>query len=211
MKNNPVLKFNSAVYAMNESIVFDLKSPEGTGKLRNMLGERYIRHYPKAMDRIAQQTNLLPHMYELNHNGHPRYRLFKMIRKNHGISILIRPAKMLTPLSEEQKTPGIRKRTGRAVKVTKRYRFPARPFVFEFGTPVVIKRKNTKVMWTYNTWPIPPLQGPVVIKHPRYTGKFNAATKEYFASEGRMILSDTANKYARYAARKAKRMAVAAK
>lgn len=208
MKNQPVKKFNAVIEEMDSSLTLDLKSPAGKEKVRDILAERYIRNYPRAIDEMALASgSLLSHMYELGHRGQPRYRLFSMKRANRGVSVVMRTAKMQVPLSKAQQTPG-KRRNGREVKVTKRYKFPARPFVFEFGKPVVIKKKaDTKVMWTFTTWPTPPQQGPVKILHKRFAGKFRAATNEYFAGEGRMIMSDSMRKYSRAAGQRAARMA----
>lgn len=173
---------------------------EGYRYFRNATAESLVRHYGKTMDNKATNDKSFFHLYEIGHRGSARHRLFKMIRKEGRFAVALKPAKMLVPLSEDQKTPGP---TGR--RVTRRYRFPARPWVFEYGKTVVIKRNPpTKFMWPAGTdvssrpAPRPPLRGPVVIRvNPIYKFKLRKETKAYFKHEGRMHMSERARKYAR--------------
>jgi hypothetical protein len=179
---------------------------EGERYVRNMAAEKVVRSFPRGIDALAAGTDgNLDHIYELRHAGSPRHRLFKMIRKEGRISIILKPAKMVVPLSDTQKKPGP---TGRTV--TKRYRFPARPWIYEYHRAVVIKRKpGTKWMWTTRTDPRegpPPIMGPVRVVPPlRYKSAFSKATKIYLKQEGKMIMSEAARKYAKYAIRDAAR------
>lgn len=171
---------------------------EGMIYARDMMGEMMVRHYPKTMDKQALVDNRFWHLYELGHVGNPRYRLFKMNRKDGIVWVTLRPAKMLIPLSRAQRTPGP---TGR--RVTKRYRFPARPWVYEYGKTMTIQRKpGTKFMWGFNTWPIPPQRGPVIVKPGlQYRFHLRESTRKYFRFDGTMHMNQAARKYAQVAKR----------
>lgn len=179
---------------------------EGERYIRNYVAEAVVKGYPKAIDALAGSSdNYLSHVYEIGHAGSARHRLFRVIRNEGRLSIVLKPAKMVVPLSDTQRKPGP---TGRTVK--KRYRFPARPWIFEYHKMVVIRRKpGTKWMWTTETDPRggpPPIMGPVrVTPSPKYKFSFRNTTKVYLKQEGKLQMSAAARKYARYAIRDAAR------
>jgi hypothetical protein len=176
-----------------------LGSEEGKADMRSLAQEYAVRHYPKFIDSQAMADPSLGHVYELGRRGSSRHRLFGMIRENRGVRVELRPAKMLIPLTEQQTTPN--PNTGRSVK--KRYRFPARPFVYEYGKPVVINRKpGTKFMWTA-TARIPPQRGPIrYIPGVMYKFRLRTLSKAYFQTEGKMHMNAAARAYAQQARRR---------
>lgn len=176
---------------------------EGERKVRDLTGEYFVRAYPRYVDSMAIGDYTYGHLYELGYRGSPRYRLFKVRRINGNVAVSLRPAKMLVKLSESQKEPG---KTGR--RVTKRYRFPARPWIYEYGKKVTIRRRTSKRMWTKKTSVVkgdgfmPPIVGPVsYIPRPEYRFKLRESTRFYMARDGRMHMNAAASNYARAAKR----------
>ena len=170
--------------------------------MRDLAGEYMIRHMPIAFDKSAQYDYTMGHLYELNKRGQARYRLFKVIRREGQVFVALKPAKMLVPLSDSQKEEGP---TGR--RVTKRYRFPGRPWVYEYGKKVTIRRKTSKYMWTVKTNVtgdnfFPPLRGPVTyVPRPEYRFRLREKSRVYLKTEGRMHMNAAASRYAREAKR----------
>ncbi len=185
--------------AIGQSMAYSY-GEEGQHKVRTMAEEYMVRYFPRSIDAQALSDSGFWHVYEMGHRGNPRYRLFKMVRTKRGISIVLKPAKLVVPLSDDQQEEGP---TGR--KVTKRYRFPARPWVFEYRKTMVIKRRNTKFMWPAGTFlnamgKVPPLRGPIIIKPgKRYQFKLRETSRLYFKTDGRMHMNAAAKNYARAA------------
>lgn len=193
-------KLSRTLAAIGQTMAYSY-GEDGKHEARTMTEEYLIRYFPRSMDNQALSNSNFWHLYELGHRGDPRYRLFKLVRSGRGVSVVLKPAKLLVPLSDDQQEEGP---TGR--KVTKRYRFPARPWVFEYGKTMVIKRKgNTKFMWPAGTFlnamgRVPPLRGPIIIKPSvRYRFKLRNASKIYFKTDGRMHMNAAAKNYAKKA------------
>lgn len=195
-------KISEALAIIGSEMEYTLGT-EGKREARTLAEEYMVRNMPQSIDKLAMQDPYMNHLYELRHRGQARYRLFKMIRREGNVSVVLRPAKMLVPLSDLQKEPGPKGR-----RVTKRYRFPARPWVYEYGKKVTIKRRGSKRMWTVKTKIVrgaeffPPLVGPVTyVPKPQYRFKLRESVRIYLASDGRMHMNAAASKYARHAKR----------
>jgi len=190
-------KISEALATIGAEMEYAL-GPDGERKVRDLAGEYMVRNMGNTFDREAQYDYTMGHLYELNKRGQPRYRLFKVVRREGQVFVSLKPAKMLVPLSDSQKEEGP---TGR--RVTKRYRFPARPWVYEYGKKVVIRRKTSRYMWTIKTNVtgdkfFPPLRGPVsYVPRPEYRFKLREKSRLYLKTDGRMHMNAAASRYAR--------------
>jgi hypothetical protein len=190
------------------TLAWGLSSPHALDKISNSI-ERSVK--PRFHRHIANAANInrssLWHMYEPNHIGSTRYRLFDFNIVRHiegadfGAAVSFRPSSMLVSLTEMQATPG---KTGKVVK--KRHRFYNKAEVLEFGKPIVIKPKHGKYL-VFEPRPgfLSFVRGkgekPAVIrmqtKNRSTYGAFNVQMEKFFTGPGRQIGLAAIEKYSK--------------
>jgi len=149
------------------------------------------------------------HLYESNHIGQTRYRLFEFNTRslNHKSlfrsTVQFRPSKMFVPLTPLQVEPN--PTTGR--RVTSRHRFVNKAMTYEYGLPVTIRPKNAKKLVFERNDMLIFTKGPVTrdSSKSQMFGSLQQAVISYFQNQGTQSVTNDVRKAAKESVRSAER------
>lgn len=189
------------------TLMYGLSSPTAQANIQETIKRSVIRRFvPYVNLRAHSNPKSLHHVYEWNHAGDTRYRLFDPVIAKVGrrkatfkVEMVFKPSKTLVPLTQAQETPGP---SGQVVK--KRYRFFQKATVMETGADVTIRRLGDSLL-AFGETKILFSKGPIHINYSNKPthGAFSRVTTEFFTRMAPQMTDQAMAAYALKASRQA--------
>lgn len=173
---------------------FALTDANNVAKMQEKIAGRASREFINSVNMSAMQApSRYWHVYEPNHVGESRFRLFDLEPSDNvfksvmRMEIKFRSSKMLSTVH-----PKIGKESGDQPYVKRRHKFPAKAIVFEFGQPININRRSAKKLVFYS----PRLGRAMFIDGPVKINTANQATMGALSSHAEMFVQQNGKRIA---------------